>query len=47
MVCWQRWVRGVNGEAVNGGVGVNGEGANGVNREGRGVKRIEENKGHN
>ena len=44
MVCWQRWVRGVNGEVVNGGVGVSGEGVNG---EVRGVKKIEENKDHN
>ena len=47
MICWQRWVRGINGEAINGGVGVNGEGVNGVNGEVRGVKRIEENRGHN
>ena len=33
MVCWQRWVRGVNG-----GVGVNGEGVNEVNGEVRGIK---------
>ena len=34
MVCWQRWVRGVNGEVVNGeGVGVNREGINEVNGE--------------
>ena len=48
MVCWQRWVRGVNGEAVNGeGVGVNREGVNEVNGEVKGVKKIEENRGHN
>ena len=33
MVCWYRWVRGVNGEAINEGVGVNGEGVNEVNGE--------------
>ena len=31
MVCWYRWVRGVNGEAINEEVGVNGEGVNEVN----------------
>ena len=37
-------MRGVNGEAVNGGVGVNGESVNEVNGEVRGIKKIRKTK---